>query len=166
MAILDAGSWGIRGCGFCGGGLGERGGWRCTLAFVARGTGGVGGVGKMGKGIWEDGWRGKFVKLVQFVKLDAGWFFPSPDGKRWDADDFSQDLRAANGKFRLSWECLDYRHTFGTQLATKHESLYKVSTLFGNSPEICRRHYAALVPETLANSVEFTQPNTPRLNVA
>ncbi len=34
-------------------------------------------------------------------------------------------------------------------------SLYKISTLMGNSPEICRRHYAALIPETMADSVEF-----------
>ena len=51
--------------------------------------------------------------------------------------------------------CLDYRHTFGSQLAMKGESLYKISTLMGNSPEICRRHYAALIPETLSGSVEF-----------
>jgi len=25
----------------------------------------------------------------------------------------------------------------------------------GNSPEICRRHYAALIPEQLADTVEF-----------
>ena len=37
----------------------------------------------------------------------------------------------------------------------KGESLYKISALIGNSPEICRRHYAALIPETMADSVEF-----------
>jgi len=50
---------------------------------------------------------------------------------------------------------LDFRHTFGSQLAMKGESLYKISTLMGNSPDICRRHYAALIPETLTDSVEF-----------
>jgi hypothetical protein len=69
------------------------------------------------------------------------------------SDNFSQDLRAANGQ--LPWECLDYRHTFGSQLAMKGESLYKISTLMGNSPEICRRHYAALLPEALTATVEF-----------
>jgi hypothetical protein len=42
-------------------------------------------------------------------------------------------------------------------LAMKEESLYKISAIMGNSPEICRRHYAALVPETMADSVEFEQ---------
>jgi hypothetical protein len=42
--------------------------------------------------------------------------------------------------------------------AMKGESLYKISALMGNSPEICRRHYAALVPEAMADTVEFGQP--------
>ena len=37
----------------------------------------------------------------------------------------------------------------------KGESLFKSSALMGNSPEICRRHYAALVPEAMTDSVEF-----------
>lgn len=85
----------------------------------------------------------------------GNWFFPSPDGKRWDPDNFSSDLRALNEKAKLRWTCLDYRHTFGSQLAMKGESLYKIATLMGNSPEICRRHYAALLPESLVESVEF-----------
>ena len=48
-----------------------------------------------------------------------------------------------------------YRHTFGSQLAMKGESLYKISALMGNSPEICRRHYAMLMPESLVQTVEF-----------
>jgi integrase len=83
------------------------------------------------------------------------WLFPSPEGKRWDPDNFSSDLRAANDKAKLPWGCLDFRHTFGSQLAMKGESLYKISQLMGNSPEICRRHYAALLPESLVGSVEF-----------
>ncbi|MGC8561424.1 MAG: tyrosine-type recombinase/integrase [Phycisphaerae bacterium] len=84
------------------------------------------------------------------------WYFPSPTGQRWDPDNFSQDLRAANQEAGLPWGSLDYRHTFGSQLAMKGESLYKIATLMGNSPEICRRHYAALIPECLTASVEFS----------
>ena len=83
------------------------------------------------------------------------WFFASPQGKGYDPDNFSRDLRNANRKAGLQWTCLDFRHTFGSHLAMKGESLYKISALMGNSPEICRRHYAALIPETLADSVEF-----------
>jgi hypothetical protein len=54
--------------------------------------------------------------------------------------------------------CLGFRHSFGTELAMKGESLYKVSGLMGNSPEICRKHYAALIPKSLSTSVELLQP--------
>jgi len=84
------------------------------------------------------------------------WFFPSPRGKKWDPDNFSQDLRKINKAAGLNWSCLDFRHTFGSHLAQKGESLYKIAELMGNSPEICRRHYAALVPEKMTDVVEFS----------
>jgi integrase len=98
------------------------------------------------------------------LKSDRGkgvWLFPSPHGMRWDPDNFSSDLRAANDKAKLPWGCLDFRHTFGSQLAMKGESLYKISQLMGNSPDICRRHYAALLPESLVGSVEFADQTPP-----
>ena len=85
--------------------------------------------------------------------------------KGYDPDNFSRDLRNANRKAGLQWTCLDFRHTFGSQLAMKGESLYKISALMGNSPEICRSHYAALIPEALAESVEFTESMQDRLIV-
>lgn len=86
---------------------------------------------------------------------DGLWFFPSPQGKRWHPDNFSQDLSKINAAHSLDWTCLDFRHTFGSQLAQKGESLYKISTMMGNSPTICQRHYAALIPETMHDAVEF-----------
>ncbi|MCK5605131.1 tyrosine-type recombinase/integrase, partial [Candidatus Pacearchaeota archaeon] len=83
------------------------------------------------------------------------WFFASPKSCKYDPDNFSSDLARINRKMGLKWTCLDFRHTFGSMLAMKGESLYKISTLMGNSPEICRRHYAALIPENLIDSVEF-----------
>jgi len=85
----------------------------------------------------------------------GGWFFPSPQGKLWDPDNFASDLRALNQGAKLRWTCLDYRHTFGSHLAMQGVSLYKISKMMGNSPEICRRHYAALLPESLEAEVEF-----------
>lgn len=86
---------------------------------------------------------------------NSAWFFPSPRGMRWHPDNFSQELREINARLGLPWSCLDYRHTFGSHLAMKGESLFKISELMGNSPEICRRHYAALVPEEMRDTVEF-----------
>jgi integrase len=85
----------------------------------------------------------------------GGWFFPTTDGKRWNPDWFSETLRWINKDAGLTWSNLDFRHTFGSQLAMKGESLFKIATLMGNSPEICRRHYAALVPEAMSETVEF-----------
>ena len=97
--------------------------------------------------IWSKSWR--------LQKYGGQWLFPNSGGNRYDPDNFSRDLRAANANHGLNWTNLDYRHTSGSQLAMKGESLYKISKLMGNSPEICRRHYAALLPESLIDSVEF-----------
>ncbi len=89
------------------------------------------------------------------VSDNALWYFPSPKGCRWDVDNFSQTLRGINKESGLSWSCLDFRHTFGSHLAQNNISLYKISQLMGNSPEICRKHYAALIPEQMQDVVEF-----------
>jgi integrase/recombinase XerD len=89
------------------------------------------------------------------------WFFHSPRSRRWDPDNFSQDLREINRSQGLNWSCLDFRHTFGSLLAQKGESLYKIAELMGNSPEICRRHYAALMPEKMHDVVEFSSDTSP-----
>lgn len=106
-----------------------------------------------------------YTVLVDYAPpSNAFWFFPSPTGKRWDPDNFSQDLRKINEEHGLDWSCLDFRHTFGSQLAQKGESLYKIAQLMGNSPNICRRHYAALVSEEMQDTVEFRRrqgANTP-----
>jgi integrase len=83
------------------------------------------------------------------------WLFPSPRGLRWHGDNFTHRLQALNQAAGLPWSCMDFRHTFGSQLAMKGESLYKISALMGNSPEVCRRHYVALVTENMADTVEF-----------
>ncbi len=89
------------------------------------------------------------------------WYFPSPEGMLWDGDNFSHQLADINQKAGLVWNCLDYRHTFGSHLAMKGESLYKIAVLMGNSPDICRRHYACLLPESLVGCVEFDRPERP-----
>ena len=85
----------------------------------------------------------------------AVWFFPGPTGNRWNPDHFSQTLKKINAAAGLTWSCLDFRHTFGSHLAQKGESLYKIAELMGNSPEICRKHYAALQPHEMRDEVEF-----------
>ena len=93
--------------------------------------------------------------LSSYANGHSSWFFPAPEGGRWYPDNFSTRLRKINQAHGLTWSCLDFRHTFGSHLAMKGVSLYKISTLMGNSPEICRRHYAALMPEEMREEVEF-----------
>lgn len=100
------------------------------------------------------------LKRYVIPASDDDWLFPSPKGCRWDTCNFSEALRKANRAAGLKWSCLDYRHTFGSQLAQKGVSLYKISALMGNSPDICRKHYAALVPEAMGDEVEFSQINS------
>jgi len=102
-----------------------------------------------------------YLEKLRLKGLPGPWLFPNSEGGRYDPDNFSSDLRTLNAAKRLDWSNLDYRHTFGSQLAMKGESLYKIATLMGNSPEICRRHYAALMPESLIDSVEFPSESTP-----
>ncbi len=94
------------------------------------------------------------------------WFFPSPLGQHWEPDNFSADLRAINtakalgtkgkkGKLAVPFGSLHYRHTFGSHLAIKGESLFKIAKLMGNSPEIVERHYADLNARELVDAVEF-----------
>lgn len=105
------------------------------------------------------------LQILRNYTPGSPWYFPSPNGRRWDPDNFSQDLAARNAKAGLRWSCLDFRHTFGSQLAQRGESLYKISQIMGNSPEVCRRHYAALTIESLQGCVDFLldepQPPTP-----
>jgi integrase len=89
---------------------------------------------------------------------DGDWLLPSPEGRHWEAHNFRHDLAALNKAAGLPWTALDFRHIFGSQLAMKGDSLYKISALMGNSPEICRRHYAALIPEAMADTFEFATP--------
>jgi len=87
------------------------------------------------------------------------WYFPSPAGVRWDPDNFANDLRAINCSQSLSWTCLDYRRTFGSQLAQQNVSLYKIAAMMGNSPTICTRHYASLSNDSLREDCEFPSSN-------
>ena len=99
----------------------------------------------------------EFLDSYKRPEVLAPWYFPSPNGKRWHPDNLSKTLRRINRAAGFPWSSLTFRHSFGTLLAMKGESLYKISTLMGNSPDICRRHYATLTQEALTQSVEFDE---------
>lgn len=73
----------------------------------------------------------------------------------WQQGDFhvkaDSDLRAIGKSLpmladKLRWNI--FRHTFASLLAqTGKVSIDQISALMGNTPEVCRRHYAHLVPD-------------------
>jgi integrase len=91
--------------------------------------------------------------------------FPNTAGGRYDPDNFSRLLREANVANGLAWTNLDFRHTFGSQLAMNGVSLYKIAKLMGNSPQVAERHYACLLPESLSDAVEFRETSTTNVGV-
>lgn len=86
------------------------------------------------------------------------WYFPSPKGFRWNPDNFSKRLARENHKAKLKWTCLDFRHTFASQLAQRGHSLDQIAKAMGNSPVICDKHYADFAYETL--SLDYMPPIT------
>lgn len=94
-------------------------------------------------------------RVAERAPLGPTWAFPTPAGERWRGDSvywFFAKVVRAHGK---RWTILDLRHTFATQLAAKGVSLAKIAALMGNSPEICRRHYAHIATEDMHNDVEY-----------
>ncbi len=49
----------------------------------------------------------------------CAWLFPSPAGLRWDPDNLGRSIRAVLKASGLLWNLLEFRHTFGSQLALK-----------------------------------------------
>ncbi len=50
----------------------------------------------------------------------------------------------------ISWN--PFRHTFGSLLAQAGVSLDKISSWMGNTPDVCRRHYAQFIPRDRRDS--------------
>ena len=98
----------------------------------------------------------RYLEKYKSVASEGGWYFPSPEAGWWDPDNFSgRALAPANKANGLTWGCDEFRHTFGSQLAMAGTALQKISKMMGNSVQICERHYAALLPESLIDCVEF-----------
>lgn len=78
---------------------------------------------------------------------------PVPPSKSKEYREYRRQLRKLmkeeSGGFaahreRIGWN--PFRHTFGSLLAQAGVSLDKISAWMGNTPEVCRRHYAQFIP--------------------
>jgi integrase len=97
----------------------------------------------------------RLVELLKALPRTSPWVFPAAGGNRWDENFLTRHFRLLMDKLKLRWRIMDCRHTFGSILAQKGISLFKISKMMGNSPEICSRHYATLVPEEMHDDVIF-----------
>lgn len=83
------------------------------------------------------------------------WVFTAPMGGQWEEANLSKRFAMLLRPQGLAWTFLDLRHTFATRLAAKGVSLAKIAALMGNSPAVCRTHYAHVTTEDLHEDVEF-----------
>lgn len=74
------------------------------------------------------------------------WLIPSPDGKRWDADNFSSRLRDLNATADIAWTCLHFRHTFATRNLRRGVPVLGVAQSMGNSVQVVLKHYRGFIP--------------------
>jgi integrase len=115
--------------------------------------------------------RNRFVPIhpyllpyLQAMKLQSGevpWVFASPQGCRWDGDNLGHALAKRMRLLGLKWNFLDFRHTYGSQLAMKGLTIYKIAKLMGNSSRVAERHYAALQTEDLHKDINFGVEEAP-----
>jgi integrase len=64
-----------------------------------------------------------YLEKYPIPGVEGKWYFSTPNGKHWDPDNLSHYLRKANEEAGLESNSLDFRHTFGSQLAMKGETL-------------------------------------------
>jgi len=83
------------------------------------------------------------------------WVHPSPKGTRWDGDNLTHRFARTMKGLKLPWRIMDLRHTFGSHLAQKGVSSFKIATVMGNSSQIVEKYYARLVPEEMHAELEF-----------
>lgn len=103
-------------------------------------------------------WRlNSLAVKIKKMKRDAllkEWNIPRPHQskskeyherrKAWERAKKARDAEINTALERIGWNA--WRHTFGSLLAQGGVSLDKISAWMGNTPEVCRRHYAQFIP--------------------
>ena len=96
---------------------------------------------------------GKIKKMKRDALLKE-WDMPRPRQskskeykerrKAWERAKKARNVEIETALERIGWNA--WRHTFGSLLAQAGVSLDKISAWMGNTPEVCRRHYAQFIP--------------------
>jgi len=93
------------------------------------------------------------IPILLQLERRSEWVFASPREMRWHPANLSGRLRRTMRAFGWTHGFGTFRHTFGSQLAQKGLSLYKISQLMGNSEDVCRQHYAAIATEQMQEEI-------------
>lgn len=102
----------------------------------------------------------RHIRRMKRDRLLAAWSLQKPPpSKAKDYRDRFKAWKAAMAEKtdaleaalnRIGWN--SFRHTFGSLLAQGGVSIDKISSWMGNTPEVCRRHYAQFIPRDRRDS--------------
>ena len=78
--------------------------------------------------------------------LQGNWLIPHPSKplERWAKGAFSDALGKINRKAGLSWNCLQYRHTYATNRCLEGWNVWDLANEMGTS-QMIQMHYAAFI---------------------
>ena len=82
--------------------------------------------------------------------LEGNWIVPNPKGKRWRPDVFTKQFSSVLRQANLPWTCLHFRHTYATQRAADHWTLFRIAKEMGNSVGVVEDYYAGYIRPSIA----------------
>lgn len=111
---------------------------------------------KTGRGRWVPIADRLWAIIGPYIRCHGGgWLFPSQSGSRYSPDAFTRAIARIRKEHGLRGAPWLFRHTIGTHMLERGASVEKVAAILGNSPQMVRRHYAAIIPMRFADEVNF-----------
>ena len=83
------------------------------------------------------------------------WVVPSPNGLRWNANDFGKHLHELNEPAGLPFTAQDFRHTYATDRITEGWPLRVLAQQMGTSVRMLEMHYSGFIPP---EALKYTKP--------
>ena len=110
--------------------------------------------------VWRLNSLARKIRKLKRDQLLAEWNMPRPQQSKakeykerrlaWERAKKTKDAEIDAALERIGWNA--FRHTFGSLLAQSGVSIDKISAWMGNTPEVCRRHYAQFIPRDKRDS--------------
>ena len=79
--------------------------------------------------------------------LKGKWHIPHPSKspQRWVKGSFSDALAKNNRKAEITWNCLQYRHTYATNRCLEGWNVWDLANEMGTSIQMIQKHYASFI---------------------